>query len=91
MQEIKPNFCLLMACVSEVVDLHSPDISVGAMRNEIAMHPMRLEETKIVYCFDSCTPLMAASYFGNETVLECLVSCGADIEAKNKVSKYYCL
>ncbi len=68
------------------MDLHVHDITSEAMEEELRVNPVRLEEKKTVNDIVSCTPLMAASYFGNIDSVRILLSAGANFKATNEVS-----
>ncbi len=71
------------------VDIHSPDITVKAIRADLRKNPRRLEEKKEGSIRDDPlagnTPLMSSAEMGNIAVCEFLLSVGANIEAKNAV------
>ncbi len=53
------------------------------MQIELRLHPSRLEEKDLEW---EETPLISSAKFGNIAVVEFLLSIGANIHAKNKVS-----
>ncbi len=72
------------------VNLARKNITIEVMEEELRRNPLRLEEMVEVRYFcgiDLCSPLMAASLFGNVEVVQFLLSAGgANIQAKNDVN-----
>ncbi len=62
------------------MNIHSDQISLDALREELRENRRRLEERK-----RGKTPLMSFAEFGNVPVCEFLLSVGANAHAKNAV------
>ncbi len=68
------------------VDVHSQDITLEALQEELRINPSRLEEKKGGNYWDQAnSPLISLADFGNLQVCEFLLSVGANIDAKNTV------
>ncbi len=79
-----------MSTPSSVVDLHSNQITLDVLRNELRTNPSRLEERKErdKHYRDlraGNTPIMTAVCFENMEMCEFLLSVGANIDSKNEV------
>ncbi len=73
-----------------VVDIHSNHITLATLRDQLRANPTRLEEKKVKKddgfdCQEENTPLISAADFGNVSVVEFLLSVGANVDAINKV------
>ncbi len=62
------------------VDIHSKQITLEALREELVINRKRLEEKKT-----GKTPLMVFAEFGNVALCEFLLSIGAKVNASNAV------
>ncbi len=67
---------------NSTVDIHSRNVTLEELQEELRVHSSRLEEVEIVY---ENTPLMSSVKFENVALVEFLLSVGANIHAKNKV------
>ncbi len=68
------------------VDIFAVDITLESIRDELKVHPWRLEERDVdVGNGMGNTPLMSAADFGKVDVVQFLLLLGANIEAKNTV------
>ncbi len=78
-----------MGTTASSVDIHSPGITLRALRAELRKNPTRLEEKKEgnnwVDPLAGNTLLMSSAELGNVPMCKFLLSVGANIEAKSMV------
>ncbi len=75
--------------MTSIVDVHAKDISLESVQEELRLHPLRLEERRERrQVFDDeigNTPLLSAVKAGNISVVQYLLSLGANVDSRNKV------
>jgi ankyrin repeat protein len=64
------------------MNIHSPNVTIDDLDQELADNPDRLEEVS----FNGWTPLIAACNYGNMEIAKWLIETGADIHARDNVS-----
>jgi ankyrin repeat protein len=66
-----------------MINIHSPDVLIEDLDQELAENPDRLEEVS----FNGWTPLIAACNYGNIEITKWLLENGADIHARDNVRR----
>ncbi len=83
-----------MGTTSSSVDIHSPDITLKDLQEELRRNPRRLEEKKEgddwVDSFVGNTLLLSSAELGTVPMCEYLLSVGANIEVKCMVEISLC-